>query len=147
MGVAIEGPEDAPHGYWPTPFGWFTYENMWREVSQESAYDFGRQLWHTNAVAISHRYTNLREEVAIYEFPPGFTSDYTTIEYEYRRPSRLPTIVEALKLIDCYTYQTCKHHSWRETDAFWFCCALRGELIATLPGYADAPWVWKGGSH
>ena len=76
---------------------------------------------------------------------PGDTAmqdlDRPPIDLKMRRP-RL-TIPEAVKLIDCYEYQSCETGDFDETEAGAFCRALLGSLASNLPGYDDAPWGWS----
>jgi hypothetical protein len=51
-----------------------------------------------------------------------------------------PSVVEGLKLLDCYEYQSCEVRDWEATDAAKFCRGLRSDLISEVPGYDDAPW-------
>lgn len=55
---------------------------------------------------------------------------------------KAPSPVQALKLVDCYEYQSCEHPDWDSSEAKRFCAALRSALIGSLPGYDDAPWEW-----
>lgn len=61
--------------------------------------------------------------------------------YQYRKPVKVPTIIGALKAIDCLEYQSCEHDGWNESEAKRFLEDLRKTLISTLPGYEDAPWA------
>ena len=51
-------------------------------------------------------------------------------------------VVEALKALDCYEYQSCEHPEWETSEAFEFCRAMRNLLIGCLPGYDAAQWEW-----
>jgi hypothetical protein len=55
---------------------------------------------------------------------------------------RKPTPVEAIKLVQCYMYQSCEHPEWQNSDIEKFCKELISVYIAKLPGYEDAPWEW-----
>ena len=48
--------------------------------------------------------------------------------------------VVVLKALSCYEYQACEHPEWEASEAHAFCEALRQRAIASLPGYAEAPW-------
>jgi len=62
--------------------------------------------------------------------------------YTFRASLRVPTAVEGLKAIACYSYQTCEHRAWERSQAFKLCRQLEHELISILPGYDAAPWEW-----
>lgn len=55
-------------------------------------------------------------------------------------PRREYTVVELLKLIDCYEYQACETNDFKETAAAKICREYREHLIGRLPGYDAAPW-------
>ena len=64
-----------------------------------------------------------------------------TSVYVYRPPlDRGWSVVEALKALHCYEYQACDAPDWETTEAHAFCRALEHALIASLPGYSEAPW-------
>lgn len=50
------------------------------------------------------------------------------------------SIAVIAKQISCYEYQSCEHAEWHESEAKAFCSSLREGLLASLPGYSDAPW-------
>lgn len=67
--------------------------------------------------------------------------DETEIEDFYTHaPSSTRTVVELIRAIDCYEYQSSETPDWEDTEAFHFCEALRRALIRELPGWGDAPW-------
>lgn len=73
----------------------------------------------------------------------GYRYNESTKPVEYVPLSfgaRSPTIVEALKLLDCYEYQSCERPEWAETETFRWCYRLRKALCQALPGYSDSNW-------
>lgn len=117
--VALKGPSD--------------YGKPWYSVGvePESADGIGRMLWHENAASIEARYG-----------PDAGQFDLAAT-YRYTTPvGRIPSAVEALKLISCYEYQSCEHPGWTGSRAHAFCQSLTGVLIGCLPGYDAAPWEW-----
>lgn len=51
--------------------------------------------------------------------------------------------IAAIKLANCYDYQSCEHDGW---DASWskrFVNWLIDTAVNTLPGYDDAPWSYR----
>ncbi len=54
----------------------------------------------------------------------------------------LVSAAELAKGIANYEYQSCEHPEWEGSEAHAFCRALKEEILASLPGYEDAPWGW-----
>lgn len=96
----------------------------------------GQMLLDTNVEGVSHRYPN--DTITSL---PGPSGAEWLIPYEYRN-GKVPTPTQALKLLQCYMYQTMEHHDWENTEAWRFCQAYRNAMIAALPGYEEAPWKW-----
>lgn len=91
----------------------------------EKADEIGAMLLKENYRSVNYRYN---EEDA----PQRYT---------YKQPRKVPTLIEALKAIDCLEYQSCEHPEWETCEAKKFLDSLRKTLISTLPGYNDAPWA------
>lgn len=77
--------------------------------------------------------------------------NYRSVNYRYSedtQPRRFRervlnhrvSVVEVIKLCDCYDYQSCETPDWPETEAHAIMTALRERAIRNLPGYDDAPW-------
>ncbi|WP_236722095.1 hypothetical protein, partial [Mycobacterium avium] len=63
--------------------------------------------------------------------------------YSYRYTHPLHTswsVVEVLKALQCYEYQSSDPKDWHTTEAYAFCRELQNMLIQALPGYDPAPW-------
>lgn len=114
---------DARH---PGSSFYFYHEGEGRYVTRETADEIGRMLWEENFRSVNHRYDE-SEPVP---------------EYRFARTEDKP-IVEVLKGIDCYEYQSCEHDEWESSAAKRFCDSLRDTLIGKLPGYDAAPWGWE----
>lgn len=95
----------------------------------------GRMLWRENVASVSYRYPRDTPDALPGPIPYTDPGAYTF------RPYRQVTIVQALKAVGCYEYQSCEHPGWEESDARTFCVQLQSALIARLPGYAAAPWT------
>ncbi len=111
-------------------------EQPWRVLTRETADAIGQVLVNENVRSVMGRYnedkpTNL----------PGPTNAYWLIPYKLGE-TRIPTVVQAIKLVNCYEYQACESNDWKKTEAHAFCDYLKGHLIHCLPGYEDAPWGW-----
>lgn len=98
-----------------------------REATRETANETGRMLLMENARSVAFRY-----EEAI-------DAD-TTLAATFKAHGLQHNIVDLLKAIDCYEYQSCERPQWASSEAHEFCEALRGALIRALPGYSDAAW-------
>jgi hypothetical protein len=150
VSVALTGPAGlaVEPGYWPRPFRYYAgrgetvaeMQDLRRDVRLEGATDLGRMLWGTNALSVRKRYPDLYDG-GDYPGPVGFTLRWVD-DYRYVRPRVQPTAVEALKLVDCFEYQSCEFHGWFEHPARYFCDALRSMLIYALPGYQEAAWEY-----
>jgi len=99
--------------------------------------ELGEIFIRENLASINARYPNT---VGKPEHVPGPCEPYWLAPYVYHQPSRIPSVVEALKLIDCYEYQSCEHDGWKTSQAKRLCEKLRGNLITALPGYESAKW-------
>lgn len=99
----------------------------------------GDLLVRENLSSIHYRYP---DTVANPEDTPGPCNLYWLREYVYEQPTRIPTVVEAFKVIKCYEYQSCEHPEWEDSEAQQICEELRLCLILALPGYEAAPWEW-----
>lgn len=87
----------------------------------------GKILLRENIASFRHRYSN---------------SDPASVQstYRYTAPTRYPSVVGALKLIQCYRYQSCEHPQWDGSSADVFTRSLTEALITCLAGYDEAHW-------
>jgi hypothetical protein len=109
-----------------------------REANLSTADAVGAMLVAENLASIHHRYPDTCEGGVV----PGPHDAYWTRAYLFAQARPVPTAVEALKLIDCYAYQSCEHPGWPASEAYSFCDALRHALVGVLDGYSAAPWGW-----
>lgn len=109
-----------------------------RELRFETADRVGAMLIAENVRSVCYRY-----EQAPTDDLPGPIDRYWLLEYRYDPRGRIPTPVEALKLVACYEYQSCEHPEWAGTEGYAFCADLREKLINVLPGYEEADWEWR----
>lgn len=134
--VALRGPRDAR--------GWMRPSWDGRTLSFDQADALGDALVRENLSSIHARYPDTETKP---ENTPGSIEQYWLTPYTFAPP--LPgdqryrmTVVEALKSVACYEYQSCEHHEWEGSQVAEFCDQLRGSLIAVLPGWDAAPWGW-----
>lgn len=121
---------------------WFTedpevvgYERAYatrRELDLGNADEVGRMLLEENIASVCARYED--DTADQYEH---------LLAYTYRDPVYTPTVVEAIKAVKCYRYQSCEHDGWRDSQASRFHDRLLAELINVLPGIEEAPWSWN----
>ena len=100
--------------------------------------EVGRMLLGQCVASVHYRY----EDEAPEDLPSPCDNEWLT-PYEYIPVGRMPTPVEALKLLACYEYQSCENPGWPQTEAHEFCQALRNHLVRELPGYEEASWDWN----
>lgn len=92
-------------------------------------------LWQECARSVGHRY------------PTGSSKDLPgpnggIREIIARDIRNLDTLnpAQVFKAIDCYSYQSCEHDQWKNSEAFAFCEALREEACRAVDGYDTAEW-------
>jgi hypothetical protein len=110
--------EGEPWG--PESHRWF--EQHRRELTTETAGQVGAMLWAENRRSVNHRYAE----------------DEWEEPYVFDRLLGVPAPVDTLKAIDGFEYQSCEHPTWRRSEAFAFCEALRRHVIRRLPGYNES---------
>ncbi|MEV6527377.1 hypothetical protein AB0M43_36185 [Longispora sp. NPDC051575] len=93
-----------------------------KELTTATADRVGAMLAAANRDSVNHRYG----EVEIEEL------------YRHRQPLGRVDPLVILLAISCYEYQSCEHDTWKTSEAFQFCEALRGAAIRALPGYDTA---------
>ena len=88
--------------------------------------ELGKMLWRENMLSLEARYDDRIDD----DLLEG---------YSYSEPKQFP-IVNILKAIHCYEYQSCEHEGWKNSAAHNYCKLIHHALISYLPGYDDAPW-------
>lgn len=137
LSTGINGPSDpVSRGDWQSPWA---AELTGREdkLNRKNASRVGAALLRECIESVRYRYP----DCGLSDLPgPIPTPDPD--QYEWTDFGRALTIIEALKAIDCYEYQSCEHPGWSGSAAESFCNRLRSHLIGVLPGYEAAPWEW-----
>jgi len=108
-----------------------------REAQPERASEIGWMLLLENVRSVQYRYSDAGDDL------PGPVSAYWREPYAWQDPGYRLSVVEALKALDCYAYQSCEHAEWEDSEAAQFAEALRRALVHALKGYEDAPWEWS----
>lgn len=111
-------------------------DRAWLSMDADEA---GRMLWAENLRSVAYRYPNDGDGER-----PGPTrfrdSDVET--YTYTDPMYGPSDAELDRAIGCYSYQSCEHPEWEESDAYEVVeCARRALGIPENGG--SGPWGWE----
>jgi len=134
VAVAYYGPAGAHSRYWYAPY--FHDHKLQREDLDE----LGDMLVKENLSSIHARYP---DTISNPDATPGPCNNYWLEPFQFADGSKRPNVVQALKLIACYEYQSCEHDEWERSAARRYCEGLRHALINCLPGYEEAPWEWE----
>jgi len=108
------------------------------ELTNDNIDQVGQMLLDENVKSVCCRY----EDSEVTDLPGGVNADYL-IPFKTKYLHRIPSALETIKLIHCYSYQSCEHPEWEISEAKAFCQSLESEAISQLPGYDDAPWEWE----
>lgn len=109
-------------------------------VDDLTATETGRMLMLENIASVQYRYNG--ED---FETLPGPIDKTHPEDYRHRMiltGGQGLGPVALLKAIRGYEYQSCEHPGWSNSMAADLCQRLRLDLIASLPGYADAD-TWE----
>jgi hypothetical protein len=118
------------------------HDGQYRKLTSDMLNEVGQMLLDENVTSVRYRYED-NEDTTIANLPDKTNAEWL-IPFKYSPPSKGPTTIEAIKLVNCYTYQSCEHPGWKTSEARTFCRALVANLICQLPGYDEAPWEWRG---
>lgn len=108
-----------------------------RVLTRATAGRVGQVLLTENVRSVCHRYDE--DELATELSEVGV--------YTFRPLPGVPDPVVVLKAIDGYTYQSCEHAGWENSEAQAIVTALQGAAIAHLPGYDGGPGWSIGAEH
>jgi hypothetical protein len=119
------------------PLTWY-HDDVYHSFTLDMADEIGQMLLDENVASVRYRY----QDSPLTELP-GKTNNEWLFPFRYSPfAHRVPTPVEAIKLIRCYNYQSCEHPQWNSSPAKSFCQALLASLISRVDGYDEAPWEW-----
>lgn len=90
-------------------------------------------LWEANRDSLLARYGDSGAEMVGADAAPEFMAADVA-------PLDAHAVVEVLKQIRCYRYQSCEHKPWSSSQAHMLTERAEDRAIAALPGYADATW-------
>lgn len=95
------------------------------QLTEDNMTEVGQMLVDANTASVNYRYHRRS----------------TPYEYLYQRPHLTSwSLVEVIKTLECYEYQSCERRDWRTSEAYAFCRALQTQLGHTIPGWDNAPW-------
>jgi hypothetical protein len=143
VATALDGPTDIPvqSGQWNCYTPRFGEDCRKLQYNDNSADVLGELLVKENLSSILSRYPDCAEDPSNL---PGPADSYWSAPYHFPIGTKRLTIVQALKAIDCYEYQSCEHPEWENSFAHKFCEQFKGSLITFLPGYEKAAWSIEG---
>jgi len=137
VATALHGPLEIflPSKRWYTLDFGLDYRRLIPE--DDSANTLGELLLKENLSSILYRYPDTKNNP---DNLPGPADSYWSKPYKFPPNTKRLTIIQALKALDCYEYQSCEHLEWEASAAHKFCINFRTALIAFLPGYEEAAW-------
>ena len=116
---------------------WY-HNGQHHEFKAGNANQVGQMLLDECVHAVSCRYPD--DTIASL---PGMANAEWIIPFVWVPLCRIPTPVEAIKLIHCYHYQSIEDREFDTTEAAAFCESLEATMINKLPGYEEASWEWE----
>ena len=133
---------------WPTVFEQWGFTNQLTDANLAAV---GQMLMDCCVESVSYRYQDNEEVNTVNGVPrthpelPGPISQYWRTPYKFAPVGRVLTPVEGIKLVHCYSYQSCEHPGWNTSQGRSYCQQLEASLIRNLPGYDSAPWDFDEG--
>lgn len=137
VATALHGPQEIsfPSNRWYTLEFGLDYRQLKSE--DDSANILGELLVKENLSSILYRYPDTEKNP---DDMPGPADSYWSKSYKFPPNTKRLTIIQALKAIQCYEYQSCEHAEWEASAAHRFCIHFCTALISFLPGYEKAAW-------
>lgn len=119
-------------------FSWY-HNNTCQRLAGSDLDKVGQMLLDQCVASVRYRYPNEKDPDDL----PGMINREWQAPFSFHPLGRVPTALEALKLIRCYDYQSCENPEWATSEAKTFCDTLFVCLVAALPGYEEAAWEWR----
>lgn len=122
-------------------FSWYwgnnqTHQGQIRPGDWNSQVEAANMLWRENIKSVSARYPN--ESSATLPGPRGV--EFVVEDKDLKIGWMEFNPVQVLKSAQCYSYQSCEHDEWEQSEAFAFIRSLKDAAIHSLPGYEQAEW-------
>jgi hypothetical protein len=136
VALAVYGPKGGQRRW--DRFSYY-HRNLRHEVNNDTADQLGSMLWAENERSVAYRYPDAQRD----ELPGPIEREEPT-SYRFSVTAARPTAIEGLKLLRCFEYQSCETPDWEQSEAWSFCDDRKDCLVASLPGYDEAPWEWTG---
>ena len=97
----------------------------------------GEILIAENIASVSYRYGGESLDTL-----PGPVDKRDLLDYHFEHPAPMGNReVRVLKAVQGYTYQSCEHPGWPESQAARWMEELTSAMISALPGYEEAAWT------
>ncbi|GIV21881.1 MAG: hypothetical protein KatS3mg023_3632 [Armatimonadota bacterium] len=127
----LHGTEDGEHEAWMDKL---LRQDIARYLQGDGVFtdELGQCLLDQNVRSVLYRYNG----------DESMIPDYAKQPYRFEPLPFRPTIVELLKALDCYEYQSCESPDWEGSSAYRIVQSIRRHIIRCLPGYDEAPWSW-----
>lgn len=119
--LALYGPTDAAN--------WYAPQFNCKQLDVNDADMLGHELELANARSFNSLYPSHRQMIGPFEFPDILHATRPWI-----------TTLQALKLLQCFEYQSDCDEAWESSPVCRFCGQLKDCLIRQLAGYDAAPW-------
>lgn len=114
----------------------YYHDGKRHEVNSDTADALGLMLWRECEKSVRARYPNDGPSDL-----PGPVGDGPRFGYVHKMAwNHRFDVVQVIKAIRCYEYQSCEHQEWESSQAKAFCDALLAHAASCLPGYEEAEW-------
>jgi len=107
------------------------------ELTRSGSLYVGEILIAENIASVSYRYGGESLDTL-----PGPVDKRDLLDYHFEHPAPMGNReVRVLKAVQGYTYQSCEHPGWPESQAARWMEELTSAMISALPGYEEAAWT------
>lgn len=94
----------------------------------------GNLLWQENIASVQSRYSD-----SLLSGLPGPIGE--NFDFKYRPLPDPVDPVQVIKACHSYSYQSCEHPGWPESEAYAWIAAIIKLACQHLPGYEEAKWA------
>ena len=110
----------------------------------EQAQRVGQMLWDECIKSVSSRYPadvlTKHDATAPLEQLPGPLNEDFVYRHNQARCWAQYDPIQVISACHAYSYQSCEHPEWEESEAYAYINALEKAAIHALPGYEDTVW-------
>lgn len=100
----------------------------------DRAREVGQMLWDENVKSVRYRYS----EKDLSDLPGPFDENFVYLPNQYMFGEFDP--VQVIKTSNCYSYQSCEHPGWEESEAKEFVSSMIHQAVVNVDGYDEAEW-------